>query len=272
MTAGTVLPPVTLFFDGSDYWLADGFHRYHAHNKIGALEIAADVRNGTKRDAVLFSVGANGTHGLQRTNADKRRAVETLLGDDEWSVWSDREIAKRCGVSNDFASRVRKSSLSSDDSEKSSERTYTTKHGTEAAMKTANIGKREQGAPKEGAPVEKKVSSVQSVIAKPADSEDDEDLGIDPIAELEVSYKENNALHEQVVALSSSDAGAELLKQVTRCQGLEARLAQQIDKSNQLDKELRYFGKMAKDLRDILGVESNSKIVGAVRAAFQKAA
>ena len=32
------------------------------------------------------------------TNADKRRAVETLLNDAEWATWSDREIARQCGV------------------------------------------------------------------------------------------------------------------------------------------------------------------------------
>lgn len=67
-------------------------------------------------------------------------AVETLLKDGEWAKWSDRQIAKACGVSNDFASRLRKSSLSSDDSEQTVERTYTTKHGTTAVMKTENIG------------------------------------------------------------------------------------------------------------------------------------
>ncbi len=35
---------------------------------------------------------------LRRTNADKRRAVLVLLSDQEWSQWSNREIAKQCGV------------------------------------------------------------------------------------------------------------------------------------------------------------------------------
>lgn len=45
------------------------------------------------------------------------------------SPWSDREIARQCGVSNDFVSRLRRESLSSNDSETSG-RTYTTRHGT----------------------------------------------------------------------------------------------------------------------------------------------
>lgn len=35
--------------------------------------MATEVLRGTKRDAILYSVGANSTHGLRRTNADKRR-------------------------------------------------------------------------------------------------------------------------------------------------------------------------------------------------------
>ena len=30
MADGAAFPPGVAFFDGSDYWLADGFHRYHA--------------------------------------------------------------------------------------------------------------------------------------------------------------------------------------------------------------------------------------------------
>src|SRR5690606_35298949 len=58
ITEGAKFPPVTVFHDGADYWLADGFHRLFAHKKIGALDIEAEIRQGTKRDAVLHSVGA----------------------------------------------------------------------------------------------------------------------------------------------------------------------------------------------------------------------
>lgn len=107
MGDGTSFPPVVVFYDGTDHWLADGFHRYHAHVKLGLAEIDADVRQGTRRDAILYSVGANESHGLRRTNEDKRRAVLTLLNDAEWAKWSDREIAKVCAVSHVFVGRLR---------------------------------------------------------------------------------------------------------------------------------------------------------------------
>jgi hypothetical protein len=59
------------------------------------------------RDAVLHSVGANATHGLRRTNEDKRRAVETLLNDEKWYLWSDRQIARQCQVSHSLVSKIR---------------------------------------------------------------------------------------------------------------------------------------------------------------------
>lgn len=145
MLLGVTFPPVILFYDGSNYWLADGFHRYHAAMQSCHETIAADVRQGTRRDAVLFSVGANASHGLRRTNKDKQRAVETLLRDEQWAKWSDREIARRCGVSHNFVNTLRPS-LSSNDSE---ERTYITKHGTEATMNTANIGQQQNLTPQQ---------------------------------------------------------------------------------------------------------------------------
>lgn len=157
------LPPVVVFFDGVAYWLADGFHRVHAHRRAGEHTIEALVHQGTKRDAVLYAVGANQTHGLRRTNADKRRAVETLLGDDDWRAWPDSQIAKACGVSREFVVRV-KSDLTCDRSQVSiprpphvppsvaakadailaaggEPRFYVTKHGTVATMDTSRIGK-----------------------------------------------------------------------------------------------------------------------------------
>lgn len=108
LAGGATMPPVVVFFDGSDHWLADGFHRYFAHQKGGWVEIAVDIRTGTKRDAVLYSVSANGQHGLRRSNADKRKAVETLLADVVWGKWSDREIARQCGVAHTFVASLRR--------------------------------------------------------------------------------------------------------------------------------------------------------------------
>jgi len=97
--AGLHLPAVVVFFDGLDYWLADGFHRVLGADAAELEEIDADVRQGTRRDAVLHSCGANEEHGLRRTRADRQRAVETLLRDPEWAGWSDRAIADACRVS-----------------------------------------------------------------------------------------------------------------------------------------------------------------------------
>ncbi len=135
---GDEFPPVTAFFDGTTYWLADGFHRVLAHELIEAAAIAADVRQGALRDAVLFSVGANASHGYRRSNADKRRAVLTLLGDPDWAAWSDREIARRCTVSSTFVGSLRPRVTANVDSEV---RTFTSRHGTESTMRVSAIGR-----------------------------------------------------------------------------------------------------------------------------------
>jgi hypothetical protein len=73
--------------------------------------------------------------------ADKRKAVMTLLQDEEWGKWSNREIARHCAVSHRMVNDLR-SSLEQCSSEPPPPRTYTTKHGTTATMNTSNIGKR----------------------------------------------------------------------------------------------------------------------------------
>lgn len=107
MEAGAKFPALVVFHDGETHWLADGFHRFHAAKALGVAKIDVEVRQGTQREAVLFSVGANATHGIPRTNADKRRAVECLLRDEEWGAKSDRWIAKACAVGNVLVSRLR---------------------------------------------------------------------------------------------------------------------------------------------------------------------
>lgn len=107
MKEGAQFPPVIVIYDGTDHWLGDGFHRHAAAKKAELPEIAAEVRQGTRRDAVLLSVSVNANHGLRRTNADKRRAIETLLRDDDWREWSDKEIGRKVSVDNHTVAKVR---------------------------------------------------------------------------------------------------------------------------------------------------------------------
>ena len=108
ISEGTVFPPITVFKDKHNiYWLADGFHRFYAYRKIGRKKIRVKVKIGEIRDAILFSVGANSDHGLRRTNEDKRKAVKTLLIDEEWQKMSTRELADKTAVSNAFISNLK---------------------------------------------------------------------------------------------------------------------------------------------------------------------
>lgn len=105
MAAGVGFPPITVFFDGTKYWLADGFHRFLAARRIDSEEILADVHEGGRVDALRFALGANSTNGLYRSNADKHNAVEIAL--EEWPELSNSLLAELCKVSTDLVRRCR---------------------------------------------------------------------------------------------------------------------------------------------------------------------
>jgi hypothetical protein len=42
------------------------------------------ITPGKLRDAVLHAIGANASHGLRRSNSEKRKAVHAMLNDEEW--------------------------------------------------------------------------------------------------------------------------------------------------------------------------------------------
>lgn len=92
------LPPVVIFHDGGAYWLADGFHRYHAARMAGAEGMDADVRKGTRTDARLFAASANSTHGRVRTRVELQWWIDQFLAN-EGKDWSDRRIAEVVGCS-----------------------------------------------------------------------------------------------------------------------------------------------------------------------------
>lgn len=121
--AGEELPPVVLFDDGTRLWMADGFHRYGGAKLAGLVEIAAELRPGTERDALLYAAGANSKHGLKRTDADKRAAVKAILADPEWAERSNRWIADVCRVSDHLVASVRDSTAQTRSSRRNAKRT-----------------------------------------------------------------------------------------------------------------------------------------------------
>ena len=108
MTNGAQFPPIVLFHDGNQHYLADGFHRFMAAQRNAFADIDAEVRPGTKEDAVWFALGANSQHGKPLTKADKSHAVALAL-----QAWPDRlhkDIAAQIGCSNELVSKVKASS------------------------------------------------------------------------------------------------------------------------------------------------------------------
>jgi transposase-like protein len=98
MAAGAKFPPVTVFYDGMNYWLADGFHRVKAVYATEHDTIECEIRQGTLEDAQWYSFSANRTNGLRRSNDDKQRALRAALEHPNGAQLSNRQIAAHVGV------------------------------------------------------------------------------------------------------------------------------------------------------------------------------
>ncbi|MBW4549948.1 MAG: ParB N-terminal domain-containing protein [Aphanocapsa sp. GSE-SYN-MK-11-07L] len=105
--SGYKLSACDVHYNGVFHYLSDGFHRFEAYATCGITDIPVIIHQGSLRDAILFSKGANAEHGLPRSENDKRRAVVSMLADEEWSKWSNREIAKACKVSEYYVRTVK---------------------------------------------------------------------------------------------------------------------------------------------------------------------
>ncbi len=109
MAAGSIFPPVLVFFDGEKYWLADGFTRVHARESLGLSTIRAVIRPGTVEDALLAGIEENFDQYHQRsvTRKDKVHAAELMIRNVVFRTWSDREIARRTGLTCSFLQNMR---------------------------------------------------------------------------------------------------------------------------------------------------------------------
>lgn len=273
MTGGATLPPVTLFFDGTEYWLADGFHRYHAHCKIGMLNIDAEVINGTSKDAKLFAYGANKDHGLRRTTEDKRKAVAGMLAD--FGDWSDSKIARHVGVDHKTVAAHRLPILGN--SQDAPTTRTVERNGKTFEQNTANIGKAKPAVPDPTAGPVTPQAHTFAIDADPGMPADmvgyDLSQDVTSIEQLLADERRENAiLQAQVEAFQEADLDDEMAKQIRIRFGIEQRLQQEMDKVSQLDKELRSLGKQFTELRKIVKVDSNAEVLMAVKSLFKETA
>lgn len=93
------------------YVVTDGNHRLAALRSFGkkVKQVPVDCYEGTLADAIDLATAANKSHGLRRTNADKRRAIKMALELDAkiGRKRSDREIAEHLMVHHSSVSDFR---------------------------------------------------------------------------------------------------------------------------------------------------------------------
>lgn len=241
--AGVRLPDVSVFHDGSAYWLADGFHRYFGAKKANKTAIDAEATNGTQRDAWLYSLGANADHGLRRSNEDKRKAVTAALADDELGKWSNRQIAEQCNVSPATVDRIRHEAASASKRQIEPVRTVE-RNGKTYTVDTSNIGRdttgRRDGKPE--TPGLRQAETGQGEGIPSADGIDDADDGapskeeIDAardqdIAEVKAGSEKAEAARERLgyLLLDSDDPASALAKDVIRLEALTGVLQSRLD-------------------------------------------
>ena len=101
MESGVEFPPLLVFYDEPNHRiiLADGFHRLAAHKLVKPNDqILVEQRLGDVEDARWAAIIANQSHGIRRTNADKRNAVRRAFLHKNGEKSTNSQISKDVGV------------------------------------------------------------------------------------------------------------------------------------------------------------------------------
>lgn len=117
---GAEMPALIVYHEPNSqrYILADGFHRLYAMVNLGWDRVDCEVREGRLVDALIEALSANQSHGLRRTNADKRNAVQMALKDPEISKLTQQEIADICGVTDRTVRNIQQDLLTQSEEKK----------------------------------------------------------------------------------------------------------------------------------------------------------
>lgn len=140
MKEGHQFPLMVVFHDGSDYWLSSGFHRYFANKKNGTVSVDVDLRQGTKDDALDFSLTANGDNGLRPSHADNRHAIEIMFNHPVYKNYTNTMIAKKIKVSAMTVGRVKLAMIAAKKlKEFTTEKIYIDKNKKEIKVSTQSL-------------------------------------------------------------------------------------------------------------------------------------
>lgn len=105
MQDNELLPSIVVYDDGKTLFVADGLHRVAAARKMQFPDIEAEVRKGTRQEALWWSLTANKSHGLRLSRTDVRHAIHIALK--EFPEKSLNSIAKQIGCSDATVKSVR---------------------------------------------------------------------------------------------------------------------------------------------------------------------
>lgn len=218
LTDGVKMPPVIVYHDGVDFWLAAGFHRYHAHKHVGMVDIDCEVRAGSLDEARLCGARDNNPHGLAPTNGDKTKSVTMALANPLCTDWSERKLAKELGVSHTLVQRVKASLVPAPAAEVATVATAPATADPVATVATAaapagvaTVATQPPAEDPEPAPAARTVPAAATTPPEtPADEHDGE---MATQAELlEQTQGEVEALQAQLTAATADDKSAEIVK------------------------------------------------------------
>jgi len=98
------LPPVVVYQTDGELLLADGFHREAAAQRLNRSEIEAEVRKGSREDALEYAVVANTRFPKALTREEYKEAVRRIQR--LHSDWGSRAIARLIGRGEGFVRNI----------------------------------------------------------------------------------------------------------------------------------------------------------------------
>lgn len=106
---GEKLPPVKVASVDGRLFVVDGWHTWTAHYRAKLPWIDCEVSEMTPDEATEAAILANQRHGLNRSPADKERAVRLALAHPRLGKLSERDLASALSVSRDLIRRIKPS-------------------------------------------------------------------------------------------------------------------------------------------------------------------